>query len=68
MKNKDFVEDDCPEYKFENVPIEFANLKNVYLDTKIKIVWCLQAETSNGFSSLVHAKITPIALDDPIVQ
>ena len=32
------LQDDCQEYKFENVPIGFTNLKNVYIDTKISIV------------------------------
>ena len=32
------LQDGRQEYKFENVSIAFANLKNVYLDTKISIV------------------------------
>ena len=32
------LQDVCQEYTFENVSIGFANLTNVYIDTKISIV------------------------------
>ena len=38
------LQDDRQDYKCENVPIGFANLKNVYLDSEIIIVWPLYAE------------------------
>ena len=38
------LQDDRQEYKFENVPIGFPNLKNVYLYTKFIIVWRVLAE------------------------
>ena len=50
------------------MPIWFANFKNVDLDTKIIIVWRLYAKIKNGFTNFVRAKITPGALDDPVVH
>ena len=32
------LQDDRQEYQFENLPVAFADMKNVYLDTEIIIV------------------------------